>query len=85
ADIIADASGHTAVGTLTIKDQSQPVSFPITITVDGNVATAEGSTELNRMGFNIGASQQDEGTLGFTVGVSIALTAARGTQPAPAS
>jgi len=85
AEILATETGHEAVGTLTIKDQSQPISFPVTIDVDGNSATATGNVTLNRLNYGIGAGQQDEGTLAFGVDVSIKLNAMRGEADAPSS
>ena len=77
-DIVASDTGYKLDGTLTIKDQTTPVSFPFSLTVADDVATASGSLELDRMTFAIGAnSQPTESNLGFTVDVSIALTARR--------
>ncbi|MEM8576217.1 MAG: cytochrome b/b6 domain-containing protein [Pseudomonadota bacterium] len=85
ADIVALEDGHEATGTLTIKDQSQPITFPVDIAVDGDTATATGTVSLNRMNYGVGASQQDEGTLAFAVDVQIEVTATRGGEAAGSS
>ncbi|MCF6443501.1 cytochrome b/b6 domain-containing protein [Nereida sp. MMG025] len=74
-----DDETYMATGTLTIRDQSMPVSFPFTMTLEGDTATMSGTVRLNRMDFNIGASMADESSLLFGVDVQIALTATRRT------
>ena len=77
ADILAEGDGHVADGTLTIKDQSVPVTLPFTLAIDGDTATAQGALSVDRRDFNIGLGTKDEGTLGFTVDISFDLTANR--------
>lgn len=77
ADIIAQEDGHVADGTLTIKDQSVPVTLPFTLSIDGDTATANGALTVDRRDFDIGLGTKDEGTLGFTVDISFDLTAER--------
>lgn len=79
-EIIADEGNYRLDGTLTIKDQTMPVSFPFDLSVDGALAQASASTSLDRRAFEIGTtSQPDESNVGFSVDVSITLTA-RNTQ-----
>lgn len=78
ADIIRGPEGYEAQGTLTIKDQSMPVTLPFDLTLTEGVARMQGSTTLDRRSFAIGNGQTDEATLGFSVGVTVSLTAAEG-------
>ncbi|MDJ1008719.1 MAG: cytochrome b/b6 domain-containing protein [Paracoccaceae bacterium] len=75
ADIREDGEGYVADGTLTIRDQSVPVSLPFTLTIDGQTAEMTGDLALDRRDFGIGGST--EGTVAFSVGVSVSLTAQR--------
>lgn len=77
AEIIRENGAYQAVGTLTIKDQSMPVTLPFDLSLDAGTARMQGSTDVDRRDFDVGASQQDEGTLGFGVDISVALTASR--------
>ncbi|WP_299962013.1 cytochrome b/b6 domain-containing protein [uncultured Roseobacter sp.] len=78
ADLIRQGDGYVADGTLTIKDQSLPLSFPFTLDITGGIATVAADTRLDRRDYNIGDGQTDEGSLGFGVDVAISLTAAQG-------
>lgn len=76
AEIVASAEGYTSDGTLTIKDQTVPVSFPFELNVENGLATMAAMTDLDRRDYTIGTtSQPDESNVGFGVGVSITLTA----------
>lgn len=75
--ILADAGNYTADGTLTIKGATVPVSFPFDLTVDGDTAQMNGTLTLDRRDFAVGASMADESSLGFTVEVTLAVTATR--------
>lgn len=75
ADIIREDTGYRAEGTLTIKDQSMPLTLPFTLQIADGVAIMQADTSLDRRDFAIGMSQKDEGSLGFDVGVNINLTA----------
>ncbi|MDM8165331.1 cytochrome b/b6 domain-containing protein [Roseovarius sp.] len=77
ADILAEGDSHVADGTLTIKDQSVPVTLPFTLAIDGDTASANGTLSVDRRDFNIGLGTKDEGTLGFTVDITFDLTANR--------
>lgn len=78
ATIIQDAGTTRAEGTLTIKDNSVPVTLPFDLTVDGDTATMQGSITLDRRDFNIGQSMSDETNLAFGVTVDVSVTATRG-------
>ncbi|MEP2641721.1 cytochrome b/b6 domain-containing protein [Roseobacter sp.] len=77
ADILRDAAGYTAVGTLTLKDQTQPATLTFDLNITDGVAQMQGALSLDRLAYGVGASQQDEGSLGFNVDVTVALTAQR--------
>ncbi len=70
---------YEARGTLTIRDQSVPLTLPFTLTLEGDKATMSGRAMVNRMDFNVGAGTKDEGTLGFGVDITVELTASRST------
>lgn len=77
AEILPAASGYEAKGTLVLRGQTQPVTLPFALTIDGDAATMTGATTLDRRAFGIGASYGDEATVGFNVGVTVDLTAKR--------
>ncbi|WP_394152587.1 cytochrome b/b6 domain-containing protein [Loktanella salsilacus] len=77
APITKTAEGYVADGTLTLKGTAAPVILPFNLTLDGNTATMQGSTTLNRQTYAIGDSMNDETNLGFDVTVDIALTATK--------
>ncbi|MBB3994708.1 cytochrome b561/polyisoprenoid-binding protein YceI [Sulfitobacter undariae] len=76
ADIIA-ADGLIAQGTLTLKGQTMPLSFPFTLTTDAQSTRMQADLALDRRSFGIGDNMADESSLGFNVGVTIDLTASR--------
>jgi cytochrome b561/polyisoprenoid-binding protein YceI len=77
ADITVEEDQYAADGTLTIKDQTVPVTLPFDLDVDGLTATMSGTTPLDRRNFNVGSSVTDAGTLAFEVRIDINLTATR--------
>ena len=77
ADINLTDTGYVADGTLTIKDQSVPISLPFDLTLDGDTAQMNGSTTLDRRNFGIGQSVTDAATLAFDVAITITLIATR--------
>ncbi|MEO3413260.1 cytochrome b/b6 domain-containing protein [Roseovarius sp. CAU 1744] len=77
ADLLAREGGNVAVGSLTIREQSVPVEMPFELSIEGDTATAAGSVDIDRRDFGIGADVNNEGSLGFTVGISFELTAVR--------
>ena len=80
ADIKHASDGYEAVGTLTIKDQSVPLTLPFSLSVDGNRAEMRGDLTLDRRSFGVGDNVIDPATLGFEVRVKITLTAERGAE-----
>ena len=77
ADIIPVTDGYEAQGTLTIRDQTVPVSLPFGLSVNGNEASMVGGLRLDRRSFGIGDNMADESTLHFAVSVDVDLTATR--------
>ena len=75
ADLERLETGYQAVGILTIRDKSMPLTLPFDLNIDGARAEMRGQTNVNRLDFDIGRGTQEEGTLGFTVVLDIALTA----------
>ncbi|QUJ77391.1 cytochrome b/b6 domain-containing protein [Sulfitobacter albidus] len=77
ADLIRQTDGYVADGTLTIKDQSVPLTLPFTLDLDGDTARMQAQTTLDRRDFGIGDNMTDESSLKFGVTVDINLTATR--------
>jgi len=75
AALVKTATGYTATGPLTIRDQSVATTLPFTLTISEGTATMTANLSLNRLDFGVGASLPDESTLGFAVDLSIALEA----------
>lgn len=76
-DIIVAADGYEAVGTLTLKGTSMPLTLPFGLTINDGVAEMLGRLTLDRRDFGVGDNIDDESSLGFAVEVLIELTAAR--------
>ena len=77
ADILPAASDYQAIGTLTLRGTTVPVTLPFALGIDGDTATMTGQTTLDRRAFGMGQSYTDETSVGFGVTVDIALTATR--------
>lgn len=75
ADIFPAETGYVARGTLSLRDIAQPLDLPFTLEIDGDRATMRGTTTLDRRAFSVGETVTDEATLGFSVTVTITLTA----------
>jgi len=69
------AGTYRVPGTLTLKGIEQPLDLTTQIVLEGGNATATGSGTTQRMLYNIGADQTDQGTLGFEVAINFDLTA----------
>lgn len=79
-DIVVIPDGHAAEGTLTIRDQSVPVTLPFSLTLEGDTASMTSRVTLNRMDFGVGANMADESSLAFAVKVTVNVTAVRGAE-----
>jgi len=77
AELIFQADGYTAEGTLSIRGNEVPVVMPFDLSVEGNEATMSGRLTLDRRDFKIGDNMPDEGSLAFGVAVNIDLSATR--------
>ncbi|WP_264213748.1 cytochrome b/b6 domain-containing protein [Leisingera thetidis] len=77
AEIEKLEDGYQAAGTLTIKDQTVPVTLPFDLELEGDRAKMTGALTLNRLDFGIGKSLADESSLAFAVEVPVALEARR--------
>ncbi|MEM1409970.1 MAG: YceI family protein, partial [Pseudomonadota bacterium] len=76
--ILQDGDAFLVDGTLDMVGQSQPLQLPFALELEGDVATASGTTQLDRRSFGMGESYDDESTVGFGVGITFDLTATRG-------
>ena len=77
AELMSQADGYTADGTLSIRGNEIPVSMPFDLNVEGDTASMTGKLLLDRRDFKIGDNMPDEGSLAFAVNVTIELTATR--------
>lgn len=79
ADLIkAEDGSQRAEGTLTLRGQSVPLSFPFDLTIDDTgLATAKAGFTLDRRDFGVGDTMPDEGTVAFAVTGGFELTAKR--------
>ena len=75
AAIVASGADYIAEGTLTIKDQSVPVTLPFTLQITDGLAQMQGALTLDRRDFAIGDNMKDEASLGNSVAVDVSLTA----------
>lgn len=74
-EVVSTGEGsYDAVGTLTIKDISMPMTLPFTLAIDGDTAKARGGSSLERQDYKIGGDV-DEATLDGTVKVEFDLVA----------
>lgn len=71
ADILPDAAGYVAKGTLTLRGVTKDVAFPFTLEIAGDTATMSGTATLDRRDYAMGATYKDEATIGFTTTVSV--------------
>lgn len=67
---------YVVTGDLTVRDITETVELPITITVDGDRATANGTIELDRRTFEVGQGDwASDAAVGYDVILEIAVTA----------
>lgn len=77
ADILSAPSGYLAKGTLSLHGMDKPLALPFTLQITGDTATMQGTAQLDRRDFGIGAGYADESTVGFGVTARVNLTATR--------
>lgn len=76
-ELMFQADGYTAEGTLSIRGNAIPVVMPFDLELDGNTAQMTGRLELDRRDFGIGDNMPDESSLAFRVNINIDLVATR--------
>ncbi|MFW6413571.1 MAG: YceI family protein [Oceanicaulis sp.] len=74
-DVRTTGDGYEAVGTLTIKGQSQPLTLPFTLKIDGDRAVADGSFTIDRSNFGVGGSSWSD--VGPSVTINLHIEADR--------
>ena len=80
AEILREADGWVADGTVTLKGQEAPVTMPFELTLDGDTAEMRGTATLDRRNYEVGQSMDSEDTVGFEIGVQVELTAVRASE-----
>lgn len=75
----AEAAGsYLAEGTLSLKGVEQPLSLPFTLKIEGDTATMQASTTIDRLAFGIGTPTDGQALpVSPEVTVDVALTATR--------
>jgi len=73
--IMVQDGAYTADGTLAIKGNAVPITFPFDLRVDDDLAEMTGQITLDRRDFQIGQSMTDEASVGFAVNVSLRVLA----------
>jgi len=75
----ADGNNYVAVGNLTIRNITMPLSIPFALEIKGNRAHMVGRAVLNRLNFEIGdlGDWKDPASVGHDVEVLIDITAIR--------
>ncbi|RQP05152.1 MAG: cytochrome B [Paracoccus sp. BP8] len=73
----AEGQPHVAHGRLTIAGQTVEADLPFELTLQGDVAQAQGQMRVDRRDFGIGAGYADESTVGFGVEIGFELSARR--------
>ncbi|MFC3229532.1 cytochrome b/b6 domain-containing protein [Marinibaculum pumilum] len=69
---------YEAVGDLTLRGVTAPVTLPFDLAIDGDTARMNGRTRLDRLTFAVGAeAMPDDDTLGFPVDIVVEVTATR--------
>jgi polyisoprenoid-binding protein YceI len=71
--------GFEAAGTLTIRDQSMPLTLPFSLSIVEGLAEMKGALTLDRRDFGVGSNMNDASSLAFEVNVDVTLTATRAT------
>ncbi len=79
--ILAQGDGFVVDGVLNLVGQEVALPLSFTLTLDGDVAAANGVTTLDRRDFGIGQAYPDDSTVGFGVEVSFDLVATKDQDP----
>ena len=70
---------YEADGTLTIRDQSRPITLPFTFAIEGDSAHISGGTTISRLDYGVGQGDWAiDDVIGFPVTISFDLMATRG-------
>ena len=73
------AGRYQAIGSLTLRGVTRPVTLPFTLDVQGEVATMQGALTLDRRAFGVGQGQFASGdTVAAAVRVNVSIRAKRG-------
>ncbi|MCJ8333453.1 MAG: cytochrome b/b6 domain-containing protein [Epibacterium sp.] len=75
AEIFKLDDGYEARGTLTIRDQSAPLTLPFTLDLEGDTARMSGAIEVNRMEYDVGLGTEDEASLAYAVSIQVDVEA----------
>lgn len=70
-------NAYEADGTLTIRGNSQPLTLPFTLLIDGTRANANGRVTIDRRDFGVGGGVTDEGIASYAVDVIVDIDATR--------
>ena len=62
---------YTAMGTLTIRGVTKPLTLPFTLAINGGTAKADGTVQLIRTDYGVG---QGEWATADTVGLEVSIT-----------
>jgi len=74
----ADGNNYVAVGNLTLRGITMPVTLPFTLDVNGDTAMMKGRTVVNRTSFGMGTGQwEDPKSVGHDVEILVEVTAIR--------
>lgn len=72
------AGTFVAEGALTLRGVENPLELPFTLTIDGDQATVEGATEIDRLAYQIGVGSDPQAAwVSKTIGLKVFLTATR--------
>ncbi|MEM6275654.1 MAG: cytochrome b/b6 domain-containing protein [Pseudomonadota bacterium] len=74
-DLVAVGESYELRGSITIKGTEVPLTLPFDLALDGDMAEANGTVELQRLDFNVGESMPTGSDVGLSVSVAIGLTA----------
>jgi polyisoprenoid-binding protein YceI len=78
-DFTPDGAGVTVSGTLTVRDHSQPISFPATVTLgDDGTVTFDGTAHVDRSEYGITWNQMGMASMKNVITVHAVLTRSQG-------